>query len=1247
MLPQLAITRRIRSKPIQNPSESSSSRAKSSNWSRSGPASCHRFCGFVGLPITPYHTIFSIATVSNRSLARRHPVARSFLKDSSSMRQEMLRCQKASVLIPASQDEFKDRFLSAALAKRLPGKLLIGAKALERKSRNGESIVLPLAKIERVRVSQTGPFGFLTSVAVTPIQEGDAEVEDVSVLFSDTATAETVVARIKEARADCLKALVLAYQARTTVALTNASRKITEGPDWILGPALRDWVRKVLEEIEGDGDKTEPAVTLSEIVNALAEIEALAFFEPDNDTHLVVKQAADAVENIRKTAQDRLRRLVKGHMDIISPVMNFAYERLTKPNRYIRGSVHERVKRHAAGIPNFDIAMIDFKWIQTVSFFPDDDDISEYAKKVEALALWLGRDASHLRRRFNESWITKQAKERAKYFADVEGEKLTPEQVRAALIFDDINLAVAAAGSGKSSVIVAKIGYALLSGMFKDDEIIALAFNADAANSLSDRISEKLSKALERPVKIQARTFHSLGNELLKIGANSAVKIVPLDEPEGNRRFNAAVDKLMGDPIFREKLLQFVTLARYPLPDLDGGGGSLKQNEYRYHKACREIVRKKREGTFGRFDPQIPTIDRNCYVRSIEEASIANWLILRHVDFAYEKDAPPDVRDALVGRAAKGKKPPSYNPDFSYPIRNGRKEVDRIWHEHFGIGANGVAPAFMGGQTYADQVVRKRRAFATCDTAVRTKGERVHFFETTSGQVRSGQVFDVLAEQLKAHGVPVGAVDEALREKAFAEFRDSGELKRLFLGFIQGVRESGLSHEEIRARAQGNRQPFRTQLFLDIALPLAEEVEEEYSGKFIDYCDMLKRGARSLEANPTSKNFKLILVDEFQDTALLRLKLIKALSAIHPEESIVFMVGDDWQAINRFAGSDLGIFNAYVPKTARSAGAVEQADHHGGVDGRSVHMVRLTETFRSCQGIADVARQLMNNLVPTQIDKVVRARNPETRSTIRIIQHEDTPDDRARVIREELAAIAALPLKVDAKGEAQPHSVFVLTRYRKIELLADGLTKKVGNALKTCFEDWAKPHVGKIELTHHTMHGSKGLEADFVIIPGMEAGYKGFPGEFSGDPLLELVLPPLANPMDEEVRLLYVAMTRARRKAILLTAADRPSEYILRLEEMTQYADHFDWHRITSRHIRCPTCKRGAIQASKEAKERHYGSPATTRNLNNRGADQHTTSIRQAEEAGVLWQSGWYRVCGRSALKSRGKSPLMSATLGS
>ena len=98
----------------------------------------------------------------------------------------------------------------------------------------------------------------------------------------------------------------------------------------------------------------------------------------------------------------------------------------------------------------------------------------------------------------------------------------------------------------------------------------------------------------------------------------------------------------------------------------------------------------------------------------------------------------------------------------------------------------------------------------------------------------------------------------------------------------------------------------------------------------------------------------------------------------------------------------------------------------------------------------------------------------------------------------------------------------------------------------------------ELDLTYMTVHGAKGLEADYVVVLGLRAGKYGFPAEIADDPLIDLVLPAAETlPHAEERRLFHVAMTRARRAVFTtlrrrvlrdLCAMEHPPAFHLRRE---------------------------------------------------------------------------------------------------
>ena len=223
-----------------------------------------------------------------------------------------------------------------------------------------------------------------------------------------------------------------------------------------------------------------------------------------------------------------------------------------------------------------------------------------------------------------------------------------------------------------------------------------------------------------------------------------------------------------------------------------------------------------------------------------------------------------------------------------------------------------------------------------------------------------------------------------------------------------------------------------------------------------------------------------MLVDEFQDISAGRMVLLQAL---RDQDVAYFLVGDDWQSIYRFAGSDVGLL--------RDCG-----DLLGHVEERT-----LSRTFRFADGILGPSTAFVK-------------RNPE-QTQRPLLPASEAEDEGVAVVADPRPAggVARALQDIEAKARGQ-QTVLVLGRYRQRQ-----------GELPT------SPRRGSLRVEFSTVHGAKGREADYVIVLDLNDGRWGFPSKVEDDPLLELVLPPVsggAYPFAEERRLFYVAMTRAR-----------------------------------------------------------------------------------------------------------------------
>lgn len=663
------------------------------------------------------------------------------------------------------------------------------------------------------------------------------------------------------------------------------------------------------------------------------------------------------------------------------------------------------------------------------------------------------------------------------FFDTVESKPLTPEQRLAVVVDEDATLVLAGAGSGKTSVITAKAAYLIKAGIRTPDEVLLLAFARDAAKEMSERIVARCG------VQIEARTFHALCYDII-------------GEVEGKKP--ALADHASND-------VAFLALIKAILRDLVAAASDVAQMIIGWFAHFFDEPREEWDfKTKHEWYAEVEKLDRMTLqgerVASFEELQIANWLYRNGISYEYE----PVYEHPLP---ETGKR--VYTPDF-------RLTESGVYLEHFGVRKKRlqdgsetlVTPPFVDQTKYLLGMDWKRKVHAENGTTL---------IETYSWERSEGRLLDALAAKL----APYVALRPRPPNEIYDRVVEMGSVDSFtaLLGtFLRHFKSGGYRVEDCYAKAEKSRMGKKAQAFLTIFSSVLLDYQERL-GDRIDFEDMVSRATEHVEARRYKSRFRHILVDEFQDIAAGRARLVKSLKAQHADVR-VFAVGDDWQSIYRFAGSDIYImrnFGSEFGGTFAGEGAI-----HRSVD--------LGRTFRSVDKIALPARQfVLRN--PAQINKVVVPAGVASQPCIRVVW--TRKDTGAARLDEVLSGL----LTAESAANNRP-SVLLLGRYRKID---PGVV-----ALRGRFPG--------LELRYKTIHSSKGLEADHVILLRADGGKSGFPSEMVDDPLLSLVSPE-AEPFDnaEERRVMYVAMTRARYTLTILSSEARPSAFVKELMRDPSY----------------------------------------------------------------------------------------------
>ena len=464
-----------------------------------------------------------------------------------------------------------------------------------------------------------------------------------------------------------------------------------------------------------------------------------------------------------------------------------------------------------------------------------------------------------------------------------------------------------------------------------------------------------------------------------------------------------------------------------------------------------------------------------------------------------------------------------------------------------------MVPAFfaVGEETQADASRRylasrkwKRELHASKHTTL---------LETYSYQVFDGTLLTQLKQQLAQAGIQVSPMSNieilGVINKSGKDEVDS--FVQLCVTFLTLLKSKNLSISDVREKvAQLEDEEFmivRNGIFLDLFEPILELYQQHLRNEgMIDFNDMILRAAYYIEKGEYKYPVDYVIIDEFQDMSEARYQLLQALKKQNPQVKF-YCVGDDWQSIYRFAGSDMALFKNF--------------EDYFGATFRS----KIETTYRFEDPLISMTSKfILAN--PNQTPKELVASTPSKNTSYQIIESDSGSDDDTDAI------VSAIRL-FQAKDLAPSSQIYLIGRYnndfenRVKNTKGEFKLNKGDKSLEFIF-DRGKYQGKSVKISFITAHKSKGLEADYTILFNCNSGKYGFPSGVADDPLLSLLLSS-ADTFEngEERRLFYVAMTRTKRQvAFITTDPYRKSKFIKEIQD-AEY----------DRSLACPECKKGDL----------------------------------------------------------------------
>lgn len=686
---------------------------------------------------------------------------------------------------------------------------------------------------------------------------------------------------------------------------------------------------------------------------------------------------------------------------------------------------------------------------------------------------------------------------------------LNPNQREAVISKENRLLVLAGAGSGKTKTLLQKLIYLIEEKGVSPSSILAVTFTKNATNEMIDRLiisadetnqyqnilvdkhKSKADKDKERLFYIKkykwiagltVRTFHSFCYSMLRnYGVNefdNKFKIIGDEKREDDDELSKYIAPETVFEVIHRLLIEACNDTTYLL--------DLKRYilDYIVDKIHVDKIWKNNIPKDGKY---FTTLD-GTKVRSKSEQYIADWLYRHSIRFVYEPLL--NVKDFY------------FRPDFYIQDAN-------LYLEHV-----------------------SDKSFSTRDKEEQFEKGGINFVKTYESMTKDSALFNHTLDKIIKNKLPSNyhkTVTLSYKEEFNRYYEDVKDFVIQIMRITDMIKVENIDIHIVMEKSQKDQHE-RVRNFYALSLPIVETYIQYCVNKsYLDFNDMISRSASLLKnhADITNKfkaKYKYILVDEFQDVNNLQVELIKLLLT---DQTQLFCVGDDWQSIYGFRGSNV----SYI---------IEFEKHF-----KNSNVIKLDLNYRSTQNIVGASNEVIKHN-KFKVEKEIRA---SKQSEHKIVVYAANSEDEG--------------------------IEFCLSKVR--EFLADGVTPEdilfLYRRSKMFSSYFHKFKNEGVRVQGKTIHAAKGLEAKVVFIVGLTEGYGGFPDIWLEDRIFQVI--KKANHdllLEEERRLFYVALTRAKEKLFLITVKGNESSFLKEIPDNFTVKTSIPIRSVVEKVITCTEC---------------------------------------------------------------------------